>query len=191
MLDRFAIYAAPCSYPRVTYSDPKVTHSDPKVTHSDPTHLPLPPPASPDNCQAISEVYWDLWVVVVVVATNFIVSSRQALRPFASTAIPSRSLPDPCLSFTINLQPPDWIHPNWPGRYILIVIFWTRKLNIFFLPSKSIFLNPIFMLRPFLFTRSDDWGLAIRGSGAGQTLPLDLHCGCAGGHRRHHPPGHY
>ena len=42
------------SYPRVTYSDPKVTYSDPKVTYSD---LPLPPPASPDNCQAISEVY--------------------------------------------------------------------------------------------------------------------------------------
>ena len=39
---------------KVTYSDPKVTHSDPKVTHSDPTHLPLPPPASPVNCQAIS-----------------------------------------------------------------------------------------------------------------------------------------
>ena len=52
------------SYPRVTYivtlrpkmtcSDPKMAYSDPKVTHSDPTHLPLPPPASPDNCQAIS-----------------------------------------------------------------------------------------------------------------------------------------
>ena len=42
------------SDPKMTYSDPKVTYSDPKVTHSDPTHLPLPPPASPDNCQAIS-----------------------------------------------------------------------------------------------------------------------------------------
>ena len=31
-----------------------LTYSDPKVTHSDPTHLPLPPPASPDNCKAIS-----------------------------------------------------------------------------------------------------------------------------------------
>ena len=42
------------SDPRVTYSDPKVTYSEPKVTHSDPTHLPLPPPASPDHCLAIS-----------------------------------------------------------------------------------------------------------------------------------------
>ena len=42
------------SYPRVTYSDPKVTYGDPKVTYSDPTHLPLPPPASPDNCLVIS-----------------------------------------------------------------------------------------------------------------------------------------
>ena len=40
--------------PMVTYSYPRVTYSEPKVTHSDPTHLPLPPPASPDNCQAIS-----------------------------------------------------------------------------------------------------------------------------------------
>ena len=43
-------------------------------------------------------------VVVVVVATNFSVSSWQgfkALRPFALRAIPCRSLPDPCLSFTI------------------------------------------------------------------------------------------
>ena len=52
------------SDPKVTYSDPKVTYSDPKVTHSDPTHLPLPPPASPVNCLAISQVYWDFWVVV-------------------------------------------------------------------------------------------------------------------------------
>ena len=44
------------SYPRVTYSDPKVAYSDPKVTHNDPTHLPLPPPTSPDNCLAISWV---------------------------------------------------------------------------------------------------------------------------------------
>ena len=44
------------SYPRVTYSDLKVTYSDPEVTHSDPTHLPLPPPTSPDNCQSISWV---------------------------------------------------------------------------------------------------------------------------------------
>ena len=43
-----------CSYPRVTYSYPKVTYSEPKVTHSDPTHLPLPPPASPDQNLAIS-----------------------------------------------------------------------------------------------------------------------------------------
>ena len=42
------------SYPKVTYSYPRVTYSDPKVTHSDPTHLPLPPPASPDHCLAIS-----------------------------------------------------------------------------------------------------------------------------------------
>ena len=71
------------SYPRVTYSDPQVTYSDPKVTHSDPTHLPLPPPAPPDNFQAISEVYWDFrvggggggWV-----ATNFNVSSRQGFK---------------------------------------------------------------------------------------------------------------
>ena len=44
------------SYLRVTYHDPRMTYSDPKVTHSDPTHLLLPPPASPDNCQAVSEV---------------------------------------------------------------------------------------------------------------------------------------
>ena len=54
------------SYPRVTYivtlrpkmtcSDPKMAYSDPKVTYSDPTHLPLPPPTSPDNCLAISEL---------------------------------------------------------------------------------------------------------------------------------------
>ena len=42
------------SYPMVTYSDPKVTYSDPKVTHSDPTHLPLPPPGSPEQHLAIS-----------------------------------------------------------------------------------------------------------------------------------------
>ena len=39
---------------RVTYTYPRVTYSDTKVTHSDPTHFPLPPPASPVNCQAIS-----------------------------------------------------------------------------------------------------------------------------------------
>ena len=55
------------SYPRVTYSDPRVTNSDPKVTHSDPTHLPLPPPTPPVNCQAISEVKLNFWVVMVVV----------------------------------------------------------------------------------------------------------------------------
>ena len=33
---------------------PKVTYSDPKVTHSDPTHLPLPPPTSPEHHLAIS-----------------------------------------------------------------------------------------------------------------------------------------
>ena len=42
------------SDPMVTYSNPKMTYSDPKVTHSDPTHLPLPPPASPDQNLAIS-----------------------------------------------------------------------------------------------------------------------------------------
>ena len=44
-----------CTFHQIqpTYSYPMVTYSDPKVTHSDPTHLPLPPPASPDNCQAI------------------------------------------------------------------------------------------------------------------------------------------
>ena len=42
------------SYPRVTYIYPKVTYSEPKVTHSDPTHLPLPPPTSPDQNLAIS-----------------------------------------------------------------------------------------------------------------------------------------
>ena len=42
------------SDPKVTHSDPKMAYSDPKVTHSDPTHLPLPLPASPDHCQAIS-----------------------------------------------------------------------------------------------------------------------------------------
>ena len=51
------------SYPRVTYSDPKFTHSDLKFTHSDPTHIPLPPPTSPVNCQAISEVKLNFWVV--------------------------------------------------------------------------------------------------------------------------------
>ena len=40
----------------VTYSDHKVTQSDPKVTHNDPTHLPLPPPVSPGQDQAISQV---------------------------------------------------------------------------------------------------------------------------------------
>ena len=44
------------SYPKVTYSYPRVTYSDPKVTHSEPTHLPLPPPASPSLCLAISQV---------------------------------------------------------------------------------------------------------------------------------------
>ena len=41
-------------YPRVTFSEPKVTYSDPRVTYSDPTHLPLPPPISPDQSMAIS-----------------------------------------------------------------------------------------------------------------------------------------
>ena len=54
------------SYPKVTYSDPKVTYSDPKVTYSDPTHLPLPPPTSPDNCLTISQVKLNGRVVVVV-----------------------------------------------------------------------------------------------------------------------------
>ena len=51
-----------------------VTYSDPKVTHSDPTHLPLPPPASPEPDQEIGEVKLNVrwWVV----ATNFNVSSR-------------------------------------------------------------------------------------------------------------------
>ena len=43
-------------YPKVTYSYPRVTYSDPKVTQSDPTHLPLPPPTSPGQDQAISQV---------------------------------------------------------------------------------------------------------------------------------------
>ena len=42
------------SYPKVTYGYPKVTHSDPTVTHIDTTHLPLPPPTSPDLHLAIS-----------------------------------------------------------------------------------------------------------------------------------------
>ena len=56
------------------------------ITTSDPTHLPLPPPASPDLHLAISYVKLNLWVVVVVgggwwwVATNFNVSSRQGFR---------------------------------------------------------------------------------------------------------------
>ena len=36
------------SYPKVTNSYPRVTYSDPKMTYSDPTHLPLPPPTSPE-----------------------------------------------------------------------------------------------------------------------------------------------
>ena len=40
--------------PMVTYSHPKMTYSYAKVTHSDPTHLPLPPPASPEPDLAIS-----------------------------------------------------------------------------------------------------------------------------------------
>ena len=40
----------------VTYSDPRVTYSDTKVTHSDATHLPLPPPTSPEHHLAISSV---------------------------------------------------------------------------------------------------------------------------------------
>ena len=40
------------SYPKVTYNHTNMTYSDSKVTHSDPTHLPLPPPASPDQHQA-------------------------------------------------------------------------------------------------------------------------------------------
>ena len=54
------------SDPKVTYSYPKVTYSDPKVTHSDPTHLPLPPPASPEHCLTISWVKLNVRVVVVV-----------------------------------------------------------------------------------------------------------------------------
>ena len=42
------------NYLKVTYSYPSVTYSDPKVTCSDPTHLPLPPPASPEHHLAIS-----------------------------------------------------------------------------------------------------------------------------------------
>ena len=42
------------SDPKVTHSDPKMAYSDPKVTQSDPTHLPLPPPTSPEHCLAIS-----------------------------------------------------------------------------------------------------------------------------------------
>ena len=69
------------SYPRVTYSDPKVTYSDSKVTHSDPTHLPLPPPTSPEPDQEIGEVKLNVrWWVVLVVATNFNVSSRQGMK---------------------------------------------------------------------------------------------------------------
>ena len=36
---------------------------------------------------------------------------------------------------------------------------------------------------------SDHRGLEVRGTGPGQTLPLDLHRGRAGGHGRHHLPG--
>ena len=36
---------------------------------------------------------------------------------------------------------------------------------------------------------SDYRGLEVRGPGSGQTLPLDLHRGRAGGHSRHHLPG--
>ena len=70
------------SYPRVTYSDPMVTYSDPKVTHCDPTHLLLPLPTSPDNCQAISLVKLNFWVGGGgwVVTTNFSVSSRQGFK---------------------------------------------------------------------------------------------------------------
>ena len=42
--------------PKVTYSYPNVTYSDPKVTYSDPTHLLLPPPTSPGQHLAISQV---------------------------------------------------------------------------------------------------------------------------------------
>ena len=42
------------SYPKVTYSYPRVTFSDHKVTLIDPTHLPLPPPTSPESHLAIS-----------------------------------------------------------------------------------------------------------------------------------------
>ena len=74
------------SDPMVTYSYRRVTYSEPKVTYSDPTHLPLPQPTSPDLHLAISQVKLNLWVgggwvvVVVVVATNFSVSSRQGFK---------------------------------------------------------------------------------------------------------------
>ena len=40
--------------PKVTQCCLKVAYDEPIVTYSDPTHLPLPPPASPELDQAIS-----------------------------------------------------------------------------------------------------------------------------------------
>ena len=54
------------SDPKMTYSYPKVIYSYLRVTYSDPTHLPLPPPTSPEYCLLISWVKLNLWVVVVV-----------------------------------------------------------------------------------------------------------------------------
>ena len=89
----------------MNYSDTKVTYSDPKVTHSDPTHLPLPPPASPDLNLAINLVKLHVrvgdggWRV----ATNFNVSSWQRFKLYGLSGafrgllmtIPCLSLPDP------------------------------------------------------------------------------------------------
>ena len=39
------------------------------------------------------------------------------------------------------------------------------------------------------FSLAGQGGLEVCGHGARQTLPLDLHHGRRGGHRRHHPAG--
>ena len=77
--------------PKVTYSYPRVTYSEPKVTHSDPTHLPLPPPSTPEPHLAISSLKLNVRVCGWV-ATNFSVSSRQGLKLWGLS--PCRSLPE-------------------------------------------------------------------------------------------------
>ena len=39
------------------------------------------------------------------------------------------------------------------------------------------------------YLSADSRGLEVCGHGPGQTLPLDLHRGCAGRHGRDHSPG--